>query len=198
MMDLNFMGLLMTRLQPKNTEMITLAGMIGMPVNWINISMSKPYIHAQSSAKKYGGVPEDYMMIHEFMDSSKATIPDNRHRALTHNSWFISQILPRVFGETFPRASDGKIISTRDIGEQHVLEDYAGKFIPTASDFLQEMDWIDWMNNGKGQSPTSHAKLDKPKKITRRTIDLGEEVADGSFGGHFVIDSANARRFDKD
>ncbi len=30
--------------------------------------MSKPYIHALSSAKKFGGKPEDYLEIHQLMD----------------------------------------------------------------------------------------------------------------------------------
>ena len=61
-----------------------------------------------SSAKKYGGVAEDYIDIHDFMDSSKAALPDNRHRALTHNSWFISVVIEKIFG--FQRTnSDGRI-----------------------------------------------------------------------------------------
>lgn len=122
--------------------------------------MAKPYFHAQSSAKKYGGIWEDYMEIHEFMDSSKAAFPDNRHRALTHNSWFIGVVLPRVFGETFRRKSDNKVVCTRDIGEQHCLEDYKFKFIPSAQDFLQEMDFLPWMQNGMGDAPDSHKKID--------------------------------------
>lgn len=75
--------------------------------------MSKPWIHALSSAKRYGGKPEDYMDIHNLMDSSKSSIADNRHRALTHNSWFIGYILEKVFGSTL-KNSDGKIVSVRD------------------------------------------------------------------------------------
>lgn len=123
--------------------------------------MAKPYTHALNSAKKYGGTFEDYMEIHEFIDSSKAAYPSVKHRALTHNSWFIGVVLPKVFGETFKRKSDGVIISTRDIGEQHVLEDFQGKFIPTPQDFLQEMDFKDWMDNGNGEPPSSHSKVDK-------------------------------------
>lgn len=55
--------------------------------------MAKPYIHAESSARRFGGVPKDYLEIHNIMDSSKAVFADNRHRALTHNSWFIGHIL---------------------------------------------------------------------------------------------------------
>lgn len=62
--------------------------------------MAKPYIHAESSAKRFGGKSEDYVAIHEFLDSSKSYIPDVRHRALTHNSFFIEVIIPRIFGKT--------------------------------------------------------------------------------------------------
>lgn len=130
--------------------------------------MAKPHIHAVSSVKKFGGVPEDYLDIHRVMDSSKGAIPDNRHRALTHNSWFLSTILERIFGYSI-RNSAGKEVSVRDIGEQHILEDYANKFIPTAQDYLAEMEFKDWMNNGKG-SPPSHAKINKSSRKTTRVI----------------------------
>lgn len=139
--------------------------------------MSKPYFHAQSSAKKYGGVWEDYMEIHEFMDSSKAAFPDNRHRALTHNSWFIGTVLPKVFGETFRRKSDNKIVNTRDIGEMHVLEDYKFKFIPTVVDFLSEMEFMPWMQNAAGEPPASHKKLHAKYKTKKGSpAEVLEEV----------------------
>ena len=131
--------------------------------------MAKPYIHAVSSAKKFGGEPEDYIDIHAFMDSSKGAIGDNRHRSLTHTTWFIMTVLPRVFGETFTN-SEGKTISTRDIGEQHVLEDFGGKFIPTAQDYLQEIEFKDWMLNGTGQPP-SFAKLAERRTRNVTTFD---------------------------
>lgn len=137
--------------------------------------MSKPYFHAQSSAKKYGGIWEDYMEIHELMDSSKASFPDNRHRALTHNSWFIGTVLPKIFGETFRRKSDDKIVNTRDIGEQHVLEDYKMRFIPTPADFLAEMDFLPWMQNAMGEPPHSHKKIHqmvKEKKVEQTILKL--------------------------
>lgn len=125
--------------------------------------MSKPYIHAVSSVKKFGGTPEDYLPIHEFIDSSKSVIADNRHRALTHNSWFISTVIPRVFGEVFKRPSDGVVISSRDIAEQHVLEDYRMKFVPSASDFLNLIPFEMWMQNGEKGAPASYQNL-IPKK----------------------------------
>lgn len=126
--------------------------------------MSKPWIHAESSAKRFGGKPEDYIEIHNLMDSSKAAMCDNRHRALTHNSWFIGTILERIFGVTLTN-SVGRTISVRDIGEQHVAEDFRGRYIPTAQDFLAEMEMKEWMNNGRGVPP-SFQKIENKLKGT--------------------------------
>jgi hypothetical protein len=128
--------------------------------------MSKPLIHAKSSAKKFGGKPSDYLKIHTFMDSSKNVTSLPTHRALTHNTWFIGTVLPAVFGETFKRESDGVEISTRDIGEQHVSEDFKG-FIPSASDFIDAMIVEDWMMNGKS-TPPSHALISDKLKERRK------------------------------
>lgn len=125
--------------------------------------MSKPHIHAQSSARRHGGKMEDYLAIHELMDSSKSAIADNRHRVLTHTAWFIRTILPKVFGETITN-SDGGVVSIYAIGEQHILEDFAGKFIPTVQDYLEEMTFRDWMNNGAGEMPASAKSIHKGRK----------------------------------
>lgn len=126
--------------------------------------MPKPWIHAVASAKKFGGKPEDYIEVHNLMDSSKGTIADSRHRTLTHNAWFIGTILERIFGVTLTN-SDGKTVSVRDIGEQHVLEDYRMRFIPSAQDFLQEMEVKEWMVSGRGEPPTSAKRLFRKKKV---------------------------------
>lgn len=121
--------------------------------------MAKPWIHAESSARKFGGKPEDYIEIHNLMDSSKGVIADSRHRALTHNSWFLSTILERVFGVTI-KNSNGRTVSVRDIGEQHILEDFGGRFIPSAQDYIQEIEMQEWMLQGKG-APPSFARINK-------------------------------------
>lgn len=132
--------------------------------------MSKPWIHALSSARRYGGKPEDYIEIHNLMDSSKGTVADSRHRALTHTTWFLSTILEKVFGVTITN-SEGRQISVRDIGEQHVLEDFGGRFIPTVQDYFAGMEFKEWMLSGKGDVPASFEKLDK-RTITRKaTVD---------------------------
>lgn len=124
--------------------------------------MAKPYIHAMSSAKKFGGVPEDYLPIHDLLDSSKGTIADSRHRALTHNAWFLSVILEKIFGHNITN-SNGRKISVREIGEQHVLEDYGNRFIPSAQDYLQEMEIKEWMVKGLG-APPSFAKINEKRR----------------------------------
>jgi hypothetical protein len=119
-----------------------------------DVADMKANVHAESSAKSFGGVAADYLAIHQFMDSSKAVVADHRHRALTHNTWFIAVVLPRVFGETI-KNSEGKEVSVRDIGEQHVLEDFRGKFIPSGQDWLTCMNYAEWMNNGATLPPSS-------------------------------------------
>lgn len=139
--------------------------------------MAKPYLHAQSSARRYGGKPEDYLDIHQLMDSSKSVIADNRHRALTHNSWFLF-ILERVFGVT-RKNSDGKTYSVRDIGEQHILEDFGMRFIPTPQDYLQEMEFKDWMQNGKGYPPSFQKIEEKNSEKPSTKVDVSKLVVDG-------------------
>jgi hypothetical protein len=103
--------------------------------------MSKPYIHAIASAKKYGGIMEDYIDIHDFMDSSKGLIADVRHRALLHHAYGCI-IVEKVFGHTRVN-SDGKTYSPRDIAEQHIIEDL--DCIPSFQDYLVNMPMEQWM-----------------------------------------------------
>jgi hypothetical protein len=116
--------------------------------------MAKPHVHAMSSVKRWGGCVADYIATHEFLDSSKIAMADNRHRAATHNTWFLQYVLPRVFGHTITN-SDGKEVSVADIGELHVLEDFGLQFIPSLQDYLQLMPLQPWMNNGRGDGPES-------------------------------------------
>lgn len=125
--------------------------------------MSAPHIHAMSSMKKFGGSVEDYIPIHEKMDCSKGYIADNRHRVLTHTMFWVKEVMVPLFGSTFTN-SEGKLVSTKDVCEQHILEDYKMRFIPTPQDFIQEMEYMSWMQNGSGQPPSSIKKLYKQKE----------------------------------
>ena len=103
--------------------------------------MSKAWVHAQSSAKRWGGKPEDYIDIHERMDSTKSAHAEVTHRCVFHSAFGI-YIIEEIFGR-FVTNSDGKQVFVRDIAEQHVLEDLG--FIPSLSDWLKEMPAQPWM-----------------------------------------------------
>lgn len=101
----------------------------------------KPHLHAKNSVKKHGGCLEDYLPIHDFIDSSKIAVPDMRHRSMLHSAWGV-YLVERVFG-TLITNSEGKRVSTRDIAEEHVIDDLG--FIPTMQDYLQHMTLEPWM-----------------------------------------------------
>jgi hypothetical protein len=138
--------------------------------------MSKPWVHAVSSARRFGGKPEDYIELHNLMDSSKGVIADSRHRALTHNAWFLSVILEKIFGVVI-KNSNGRDVSVRDLGEQHILEDFGGRFIPSAQDYLEDMKFKDWMLNGKGEPPASF----RFAKLKKETLNEQAITVDGKF-----------------
>jgi hypothetical protein len=81
-----------------------------------------------------------------------------RHRALLHNAFGIF-LLEQQFG-VYLTNSDGKMVSVRDIGEQHVLEDMG--CIPTLEECFRNLPMENWMG-GKVV----------PKKLV---IDLGRAV----------------------
>jgi hypothetical protein len=107
----------------------------------------KPYLHGLVSVKKWGGKPEDYQAIHDFLDSPKAAHPDMRHRAILHNA-FGCFITERIFGTNISN-SDGRLVSVRDIAEQHIIDDMGT--IPTLSDYLDEMPFYEWLGGKKKQ-----------------------------------------------
>jgi len=111
-----------------------------------------PIIHAQNSIKRFGGNEVDfekYLKIHEKMDCSKAYFSDNRHRVLTHHFFWINEVMIPIFGSYITLENEKKV-SIKDICEQHILEDFRMKFIPTIQDYLQEVPMKKWMQNGEG------------------------------------------------
>jgi hypothetical protein len=136
--------------------------------------VANPYHHAVSSARKHGGVWQDFIDIHHWFDESKAFLADFRHRALRHHSEGIF-LCERIFGPTVELSTCGrcgkpepehpwredvdlllpkeclefkpKLIPTRWIGEQHVQEDLG--FIPTASQWLECIKTEPWMNKSR-------------------------------------------------
>lgn len=98
--------------------------------------MAHPYHHSISSARKFGGTPEDYLNLHSLMDSTKGHVPDARHRLVMHNSWGIF-CAERLVGKTLTRKSDDKTVPTRLLLEQHVKEDFS--FIPTLDECFKQL-----------------------------------------------------------
>jgi len=107
--------------------------------------MAHPYHHALSSVKKWGGVQEDYIRIHDWFDESKMIIADFRHRALRHHAEGIF-MAETVFGSTIT-LSTGRVIPVRWIGEQHVREDLG--FIPSFADWVKAIRPEPWMGRAQ-------------------------------------------------
>ena len=113
--------------------------------------MAHPLVHAESSAKKFGGKPEDYLAIHNWFDESKAYFADFRHRALRHHAEGIF-LAEKLFGVAIVN-SDGKRIPVRYVGEQHVREDLGR--IPTDQDWLLQIRPQRWMYGERLDDETS-------------------------------------------
>jgi len=97
--------------------------------------MANPLIHAKSSVKRFGGSIQDYMSIHELIDSPKTTMNNNTSRVITHQDWFAETIIPKIYGKTIINQDNVKI-DTTDIAILHILEDFRMKFIPTIQDYF--------------------------------------------------------------
>jgi hypothetical protein len=125
--------------------------------------MSHPLHHALSSVKKHRGKVEDYLPLHNWFDETKAHFPDMRHRALRHHAEGIFWA-EKEFG-VFIVNSEGKMIPTRILAEQHVMEDLG--FIPTIKDYLENMTTVNWMfKPGEGRKVLKEIEQDKSDIIT--------------------------------
>jgi len=125
----------------------------------------KPLYHANLSAKKHGGKPEDYIDVHDFFDSTKSALPDVRHRAVLHSAFGIF-LLERVFGTSIVN-SDGKRVCVRDLGEEHVIQDLG--FIPTLERWLKNLPIETWMGglHRMGRDKSKFIPMDEePEKGT--------------------------------
>jgi hypothetical protein len=119
----------------------------------------KPTVHSESSVKRWGGTIENYLHIHDWFDQTKAHFPTNAHRAILHSSFGIF-LAEQVFGHCITN-SEGRNVSVRDIGEQHIYEDLG--FIPTVVDYLMYLDYQPWMH-GEGLPPSAR-KTSPMKKL---------------------------------
>ena len=138
--------------------------------------MANPMIHAKSSVKRWGGKVEDYIAIHELIDSPKATMNNNTSRFLTHNTWFAYNIIPKVFGYNIVN-SEGRSVDTVDIAMLHILEDFRMRFVPTPQDYLKHMEVQAWMCNGVKDVDNPEAKETAKKfleKFSKENLEITE------------------------
>jgi hypothetical protein len=119
----------------------------------------KPIYHSKLSVKKYGGTVDDYQPIHDFIDHSKSSVADVRHRAMLHSSWGC-YLAEQVFGIVIVN-SDGKEVCVRDIAEEHIQQDLG--FIPTMEHWLKNMRIEPWMGGDRkhNRAKSKHIKFDK-------------------------------------
>ena len=102
--------------------------------------MAHAYFHGRSSQRRWGGNVDDYLNIHSFFDSTKAYLPDARHRLVLHNYVGIS-LAEHIFHQPQAKTiygaiinADGKEVTILDIGQQHVIEDFG--HIPAVADVV--------------------------------------------------------------
>ena len=124
-----------------------------------------PYKHSVSSARKFGGKPEDYFELHSWFDESKIHYPNFTHRALRHHTLGILEC-EQIFGICIPN-SEGKNIPTRLLAEQHILED-CGR-IPVLKDWFRHF-------TGKEKWMSDPEKLSSEENSQKQTRDLWVEA----------------------
>lgn len=136
------------------------------------VSVAHAHAHAVSSAKKFGGTPEDYLAVHQWLDETKAHIGDWRHRALRHHTLGVFEAEQR-FGVMLTRA-DGVKVPTRPVAERHIMEDCDGR-LPTPADWLRKIANPEpWMRASRGGLTEPSETLDHGRLgnlETARTFD---------------------------
>jgi len=103
--------------------------------------MAHSYHHAVSSARKFGGRPDDYVHVHTWLDRSKELLADFRHRALRHHAEGIF-MAETLYGVTLVNSA-GREVPVRLIAEQHILEDLGR--IPSFADWVRCIRPEPWM-----------------------------------------------------
>jgi len=109
-------------------------------------AMAHPWHHAESSARRFGGKPEDYLPVHDWQDGSKLILADFRHRPLRHHAegCFAAEAL---LGRTL-RNSAGALVPVRLVAERHIVEDLGR--IPSFADWARCIRPERWMGTPGG------------------------------------------------
>lgn len=112
--------------------------------------------HAVSAARKWGGDPEHYIAVEEFIDSSKKVLGDVRHRSIYHHTlgvWLCQEIFGRTL--TIPKEHGSVEVPVRLVAERHILEDLG--WLPSPKDYIDGMAIAPWMSGAQRKElPLSH------------------------------------------
>ena len=104
------------------------------------LTLTLAIAHLADRSRTRRGAQGLLMAVH-IIDQSKAIAGDFRHRALRHHAEGIF-LLETIFGQTIT-LSNGRVIPTRWIGEQHVQQDLG--FIPSFADWMRAIRPLPWM-----------------------------------------------------
>lgn len=101
--------------------------------------------HAVSASRKWGGTPDDYIEIEEFIDSSKKIIGDSRHRSIYHHTEGV-WLCQTIFGRTIAVQKEHTevLVPVRLVAERHILEDLG--WLPSPKDYIDGMTLKPWMS----------------------------------------------------
>lgn len=114
--------------------------------------MSHYHYHSISSANGYGGVPEDYHALHQWMDRGRTGTNRLMHRMLAHHTQGIADAVER-FGPTITN-SRGRQVPTSLLAEQHIVEDLG--FVPTFEHYMELLQCPRWASR---PAKLLHSKL---------------------------------------
>lgn len=109
-----------------------------------------PIDHSRLHARDFGGQPEDYLKIDEFLDQTKFQFTDFRHRAILHNPMGIA-LCEQIFGPTI-KNSAGKEIAVRELARRHIVQDCG--LVPTTKE------WIDALCEGHARKYNNVSRTD--------------------------------------
>lgn len=114
--------------------------------------MAQSYIHAETSARHFGGKPEDYLPIHEWVDQFKSTFGDVRHRMFLHHAkgpWMAQEVFGHYIEVFDEKKQKTKKVMVRDIAENHIVEDLG--CIPSPGDYADCLNCHVWMGGRRNK-----------------------------------------------
>lgn len=109
--------------------------------------------HAVSASRKWGGTPDDYIEVEEFIDSSKKIIGDSRHRSIYHHTEGV-WLCQAIFGRTLAVQKEHTevLVPVRLVAERHILEDLG--WLPSPKDYIDGMTLKPWMSGATRREVT--------------------------------------------